>query len=351
MELYVHFPFCRKRCPYCDFFSLIKHIDHNEYLELLLKEIALRNSGLSFNTIYFGGGTPSLADPAFFAAIINTVKGMKKEITMEMNPEDIRDYPLEALKKAGVNRLSVGIQSFDDRGLNRLQREYSGKEALEALQKAGGVFDNISSDRIIGFKGDSPELLEEDLSMFLANGVEHISVYMLTLNDIQRKNIGSVDDDTMALLYRTACEFLCKEGWDHYEVSNWTKSKPCAHNLAIWSQENYIGLGLGGVGTVDNIRYFNSASMRTYKRMLLENIFPYEQKEVLSKNTLLLEKAMLGMRTSKGIRQEDYHSLILPGGLEYLESEGLVILENGKILPTEEGFLFNNLILEQLLDF
>ncbi len=346
--LYIHFPFCRTRCPYCDFFSVPLNKAY-PIKELLKNELALyRETGelTGVQNIYFGGGTPSLADLSFFADIIGGFAS-PEEITVEVNPEDADRDLLNGLKASGVNRISLGVQTLNDDALTRMGRHYSGKRALRTLEQAGLIFGNVSADRLIGFPGDSETLLETDYQAFLNAGPVHISAYQLTLNGTQKKYFDfDPDNEHTAELYFLTCEILEKNGFRHYEISNFAKhGYEAKYNSALWRGEDYIGIGPGAWGTVRSRRYSNHCSLIRYEKSITAGRLPISSEEILAPETIMFEKFMLGLRTDDGIDAGIFTPLLNLNAAQAAVSEGLAFVSDGRVRLTCKGMsVYNEMV-------
>lgn len=301
---YIHIPFCRSKCHYCSFVSFNKLDKKKDYLKALAKEINNSYQGEVLNTIYFGGGTPSVLEPSEIENILRIFKfNNDTEITMECNPDDLDYGYLRMLLDIGVNRLSIGCQSFDDGILKQINRRHNAGQVVNAVkltQDAG--FKNISLDFIYGLPNQTPEMFFEDLKNAVRLGVQHISLYGLKLEvgcyfaTHMPENLA--DDDTQADMYLEAVELLKQLGFEHYEVSNFSRRGfNSRHNLTYWNNEEYYGFGVAAHGYVNGVRYGN---VETIEQYIPE---PYVRKEskILTKQEKLEEEVFLGFRKMCGI--------------------------------------------------
>lgn len=322
--IYVHVPFCRSRCRYCDFYSNVCSGDSplmETYISGLLAEAESRSEEIAatkgVNTLYIGGGTPSLMPLHFFEKLLNTLPWRDfDEFTVEVNPDDIlhrgREFA-DALKSLGVNRISMGVQSLDDGLLKWMGRRHDAagaRDAFRLLREAG--FDNISLDVIFGIGGQSMEMLSETLDGILELGSEHISAYQLSIEsgsalakDVEAGRWTELSEDDCAGQYALICNKLRDAGYVHYEISNWARRGfESRHNSAYWSRSPYVGLGSGAhslrIGK-EQIRSWNSPSLGGWT----------SESEILTPQQFREEEIMLGLRTAKGC-EIDGKKMIIP---------------------------------------
>ena len=276
--LYVHIPFCKKRCLYCGFFSTTLLSRRKEYMDALLKEIETRRNEASepIRTIYIGGGTPSTLEPTDIQAILRTIGiGQAEEVSMEMNPGDMNEQYLHQIKQAGVNRLSIGIQSFQDSLLQVLGRRHTAKQAIDAVhlaQQAG--FDNISVDLMYALPGQTLELWQSDIEIALQLGIQHISTYGLMYEEgtaltkmVETGEIEAIDEDTENAMYDYLCQRLKEAGFEHYEVSNFAlPGYESKHNSSYWDGTQYIGVGAGAHSYIGHVRSWNPSDLDVHNR-------------------------------------------------------------------------------------
>lgn len=308
--LYIHIPFCQSRCRYCDFYSttLLQH--RAEYTLALIEEIRGRFEEAP-RTIYLGGGTPSMLSEAQIADILRAVPGMEQaeEITIEANPGDLSIGYLSALRRLGVNRLSIGIQSLQDPLLRAIGRRHTAQQAIravEAAQEAG--FTNISVDLMYGLPGQTMEQWKDDIRMVLQLGIQHISTYCLSYEQgtvltqmRDRGEIAEQDEDTLNEMYDYLCQVLHDHGFEHYEVSNFARPGfRSRHNSSYWCGIPYTGVGAGAHSYDGKTRSWNANDLEQYiHASLAHNLI--QQSETLSDEERHEEAIMLGMRTREGI--------------------------------------------------
>ena len=369
--LYVHWPFCLAKCPYCDFNSHVREaIDQRRWRDALLRELdhwAERLSGEGcgdrrLTSIFFGGGTPSLMEPATAAAVIARALGHwphdgELEITLEANPTSVEAGRFAELAAAGVNRLSLGVQSLDDAALAFLGRRHTAAEALAAVALARRSFPRFSFDLIYALPGQSADAWRAELAQALAEGPEHLSLYQLTLEENtpfhgawRRGELQPLDDDTAADLFEATQERLAAEGLPAYEVSNHARpGAECRHNLTYWRYDDYLGVGPGAHGrvTLDGrksatrqhrapeawLRAVEAAGHAT------RSCRPLEPEERLD------ELLLMGLRTREGIARAAFQreagvepeALFAPSALQALIGEGYLELDGAGLRATEAG--------------
>lgn len=361
--IYIHIPFCKHACTYCNFHFSTSLKQKNDLLTALLKEIELTpffNDLPPIETVYFGGGTPSILEQSELQAIMEALHQKfpivpDAEITLEANPDDIQTHSLTAWKKAGINRLSIGIQSFHERDLQWMQRAHNALQAAESIiaaQSAG--FNNISADLIYGVPGLSDAEWQENVEKLISLQVPHISCYALTVEpstalhyQIRTKQRQDVDPEHQANQFLMLIEWLTRNGYEHYEISNFSlPGKLSKHNSSYWKGKSYYGLGpsahsFDGVNT----RYWNIANNSLYIQALQKNTIPSE-KEVLTNVQKINEYIMTALRTSEGISL-DYlttqfgHTInrrILKLAAPYSGSK--LVAERNFLKLTKEGRLF-----------
>ena len=357
--LYIHIPFCKSRCLYCDFFSTVQLDRRTEYVDALLKEITARKdeAGEPIRTIYLGGGTPSMLDSIDIFRILRTAgtEGVE-EITMEVNPGDVNEQYLREIKQCGVNRLSIGVQSFKDHLLQVIGRRHTATQAIDAVRIAQKVgFDNISIDLMYALPSQSLAHLDVDLSLALKLGVQHISTYGLiyeegtALTKMRDKGeIEPIDEDKENEMYDLLCKRLKAAGFVHYEVSNFAlPGYEAKHNSSYWDGTPYIGIGASAHSYIGNVRSWNPDDLKAYITGINNGTLVREQ-EVLSDTDLYNEQIMLGLRTDKGCKLSPSVDRRLTVG--ELRQKGLILeTEDGRIVATQKGLHILNLIIEDLM--
>ena len=372
--LYVHIPFCKRRCRYCDFFSTTLLERREEYVQAVLKEIEERRdeAGEPIRTIYIGGGTPSMLTAEQIHRILQTIgTDGKDEITMEANPGDLTAEYLQAIREAGIQRLSIGIQSFNDELLELLGRRHNATQAIEAVRMAQVEgFDNISIDLMYALPTQTMELWEADIEQAMQLGVQHISSYGLmyeegtpltAMRDDNR--LTPIDEDTENAMYDLLCERLKQAGFVHYEVSNFAlPGYEAKHNSSYWNGTPYIGVGAGAHSYTANTRSWNPDNLEAYIHGIMAHDLQRES-EQLTETDLYNEYIMLGLRTCQGIAIDQ--TSIKPrfnldtlssrlrdgyGTITRLCDEGLLrMTEDRRIIATQSGLHVLNRIITELM--
>ena len=354
--LYVHVPFCRSKCPYCGFYSIPSSAPIDAWIDGLKREILYhKNQFTQFDTLYLGGGTPSFLSTKVLESLLAYLLGHfhltpDAEITLEANPGDINPNKAKALKMMGVNRINLGVQSFNDHILKFLGRRHSGKDAEDAighLRSAG--FENIGLDLIYGLNAQSMKVWINTLHRAMAFQPEHLSCYQLTLEKkttfdrrSQEGNVITLPEKTAAAHFLGTSAFLENKGYQHYEVSNFARndSSRARHNRKYWQHVPYLGLGPSAHSFDGRRRWWNVRSIRKYGAAFKNARLPIEESEILTKEQLHLESLALGLRTRRGV---DLESLTrIPTGkknLLMLREKGLLKIDNGRARPTRRGYL------------
>ncbi len=312
--VYIHIPFCTQKCHYCNFFSQPAIQLIPQYIDSICREIELQKSYLSepVKTIYFGGGTPGLLSPQQIEQILNVIHKnydiAVTEITLEVNPDDINPEYLHKIKEIGINRLSMGVQSLDDRDLKWLNRRHSAEQAINAVleaKKAG--FDNISIDLIYGIPVQSQKRWSKQLEKALEIRPQHLSAYALTVESgtalhhfISHGERQNVDDEHALSCFKILKSATEKHGYHQYEVSNFAIiGKESQHNSSYWNQTPYLGIGASAHSYNKNSRQWNICAINKYMQSINEGITPFEY-EILSREDKINEYVMTSLRTAKG---------------------------------------------------
>ena len=356
--LYIHIPFCLKKCNYCDFlsFSNISNQKIQEYVKYLCEEIKIY-SEYSYDTIYFGGGTPSLLNPKLIEKILLEIKNWKiaKEITIEINPGTIGIKELEALKEIGINRLSIGIQSFDPTTLEVLGRIHTREKSLELYNSAREVgFKNISLDLMFATPGQTKEELENDLKELFKLNPEHFSIYSLSwekgtpfYKKLLAGELSETDEELESEMFEMIILKAKENGYTQYEVSNFSKKGyESEHNKKYWKNSEYVGVGVGASGYLNGVRYKNSEIIEEYYKKLDLLELPMFEEEIQNEKTIKEYYYMMGLR------------LLEEGVIPYVEDEekfekmreqGFLNKKNKNYTLTKKGlFLANDVIIELL---
>lgn len=379
LELYVHIPFCVRKCEYCDFLSAPAGADtQQEYVRNLLLEIeqkGVRCTDYEVTTIFFGGGTPSILKVGWIADILNAIHRNFKvrkdaEITIECNPGTLTFEKLSIYKSAGINRISVGLQSASDAELRELGRIHTYEDFLKSydlIRKKG--FSNVNIDLMAALPGQTLKSYEQTLRRVLALKPEHISAYSLIieegtpfyekyeadelLREKGEKPQMLPSEETERLMYERTKELLLAHGYERYEISNYARrGYACRHNIGYWRRENYLGFGLGSASLLENERFHNTTDLTDY---LGGDYLAYEQ-EKLDKKSQMEEFMFLGLRMTDGISTECFRQtfgltveLVYGPVLEQQIADQLLRKEDGRIFLTERGLDVSNYVMAQFL--
>lgn len=367
LGLYIHIPFCKAKCAYCDFYSLAHSEEKMDaYMAALLRhleEVAPRAAGMQVDTVYFGGGTPSYLGAARLCRILQTVLrrydvARDAEITLEANPDSAGDWKeLRRLRRAGFNRLSLGVQSTDDALLRRIGRVHTYEQVQQAVKAARKAkFTNLSLDLIYGLPGQTVEDWQRTLADAVALGPEHLSCYGLKLEEgtplwQQRQTLTLPDDDAQADMYLYTVAALGEMGYEQYEISNFAKpGKASRHNLKYWNMEEYAGFGPGAHSDFGGVRYGYVRDIDSYiagKLVLSES----ENDSTLARD---YEYVMLSLRTAAGIDRQTFEKRYrqrfqpMETLFEQYEKAGLALPTEGGWRLTPKGFLVSNSIIAAL---
>ena len=365
VSLYIHIPFCRKRCSYCSFVSYAGRLgDIAKYMQAVKYEISQRIDGRQLKSVYFGGGTPSLVPARYIKSLMESIRRYfpnsgKTEVSLEANPCTIDNTCLKALLNAGINRLSIGLQSLDDGELSTLGRLHNSQQALEAVKHARSAgFDNINLDLIYGIPGQTVSSWEQTLREAVNLSPEHLSLYGLSLEPgtlmmelIESGALPQLNPDLSADQYELAEEILEEEGYRHYEISNWAKpGYECRHNLVYWNRGEYIGAGTGASSYLGGRRYNNTSSLDKYlEEALAGKTISIENDEIISPELASAEAAILSLRLDEGIDMEKYNrdyctDILSVYNKQITELEGYGLIQNDGVYIklTPRGRLLGN---------
>lgn len=357
LSIYVHWPYCRRICPYCDF-NVVRDRGQDEQ-QALARAIAIDMTRQAealgarrLVSIFFGGGTPSLMDPAWVEAIVGTAarlwpSGANLEVSLEANPTDAEAERYAGFASAGVNRLSLGVQAFEDEALRFLGRDHDAKEARRAAEAARAAFPRLSIDLIYARPGQTPEDWTTELGAAMALQPEHISPYQLTIEPgtafdraVRRGALAPVDSDRAAALYETTQAVLEQAGYDAYEVSNHARGEAARsrHNLAYWRGHDYLGLGPGAHGrlTIGGQRIATTAASKVadYLSRVSESGAGLSAREALSPRDVALERLLMGLRIDEGVGWDEVEAV----GLTPKSPVVTGFIEQGLITKSPTGF-------------
>ena len=359
--IYIHIPFCKQKCSYCDFhFSTSYQSYKSEMIDSLIRELSMRSYYLAeqeIETIYFGGGTPSLLSSGELQAIIthiNTTFSISgtAEISLEVNPDDISENQLMDWKKSGINRLSIGLQSFREEDLKWMNRAHNSEEALNCVglaKKAG--FENISVDLIYGLPNFSIEDWKKNIQTVIRFGIQHVSAYCLTVEEktvlskwVAQKKVVPANEDDQSEQFEILVNELEKAGIEQYEISNFSlPGFHSKHNSNYWKGKHYLGIGPSAHSFNGTSRSWNIANNRTYMREIQEGKRWFETEELTTKNQFN-ELLLVGLRTSTGVNVEQLISIQNPSKkfweqIETMKNYGWIIVTDQTITLTKSGKL------------
>ncbi|TDE11373.1 radical SAM family heme chaperone HemW [Dyadobacter psychrotolerans] len=371
MHLYLHIPFCRQACHYCDFHFSTNTNNKSAIVDAIAKEIVLRKAylpGHKLETIYFGGGTPSLLDEKELNLLLETIHAQFEvasdaEITLEANPDDLSKEKLQQFSRAGINRLSIGIQSFHEPHLiflNRVHLAHEGEKCVKMAQGAG--ITNISIDLIYAIPAPDHSILESDILKAFTLDVSHISAYCLTIEPqtafgswLKQKKIKPVDEEFAARQFEILTRSLAVNGYEQYEISNFARNhKYSRHNSSYWQQRPYLGVGPSAHSYNGESREYNVSNNAKYLSSISQQIIPstYEKLSVADRTN---EYLLTGLRTKWGVKKHELDRLSNGNFLSQSYSElenlikvGWVRLENETIMLTETGKLFADKVASDL---
>ena len=367
MGLYVHIPFCSKKCDYCDFVSYSMNIEaQQKYLEALKQEIdslSLKFSSKKFNSLYIGGGTPSFVFEGFIRELTKKifssfcfVEGF--EFTIEVNPSSVSEAKLLEYMQAGVNRVSMGVQCLDAkllRNLGRIQSIENIDNAFKLLHKM--KFINIGSDVMIGLPNQTVKSVKQTIKYLIKQNVKHISVYTLQIENhtllfdrVQQGKVKPLSDEMCLKMYNMVYKMLKKAGFIRYEVSNFAKPTfESMHNFKYWNEVEYLGLGVSAHSYIGNYRFCNTKRLDKYIENIEIGELPIESKEYLNFEERRTERIMLSLRLASGLDFKEDLLKSRADSIKSLEEMNLIKIENGFLKLTEDSYYISNSIIMELL--
>lgn len=371
--IYIHIPFCKTRCIYCDFYSTTRSELKSRYIHALCKELQMRKEylrGEPVETIYFGGGTPSQLAEEDFREVFETIRkyyGMEhcREITLEANPDDLTEAYAAMLQNLPFNRISMGIQTFDDSTLKLLNRRHNAAQAVNAVKHCRHAgFNNISIDLIYGLPGETDERWIRDLQQAVSLNVEHISAYHLTYEEgtriyelLQAHRIREVDEESSVRFFSTLINTLGSAGYEHYEISNFCRSDMYSrHNTSYWKGIPYLGCGPSAHSFNTNTREWNVASLEKYIHTIENNQRLFEQ-EHLDRTTCYNECIMTSIRTRWGVPLNDIEQKFgkelwqycIDMARPHLDCGNLEIYDNNRLCLSRKGIFVSDGIISDLM--
>ena len=369
MEIYIHIPFCIRKCDYCDFLSGPSGPEEQaDYLQALLREIQAveEGEGRSVSSIFIGGGTPSVLDERLLGDILREIRNRFKmeedaEITIEVNPGTANIGKLQAYREMGINRLSIGLQSPEDRELKILGRIHNYGQFLETYQEARTVgFDNINIDLMSAIPDQTYEGWVKNLRTVAELEPEHISAYSLIVEEgtpFAARKLNLPDEDTEYNMYEATAQILKEYGFEQYEISNYArKGRECRHNVGYWTRQDYLGFGLGASSLYGKERFANTADMKKYLENSKNPEKIREKEPSLTREDEMAEFMFLGLRMTKGISKADFQRCfgctiesVYGEVLEKYESMELLLEKDGRIFLSREGIHVSNSIMAEFL--
>ncbi len=369
MEIYIHIPFCIRKCDYCDFLSGPSGPkEQADYVQALLREIQAveEGEGRSVSSIFIGGGTPSVLDERLLGDILREIRNRFKmkedaEITIEVNPGTANIGKLQAYREMGINRLSIGLQSPEDRELKILGRIHNYGQFLETYQEARTVgFDNINIDLMSAIPDQTYEGWVKNLRTVAELEPEHISAYSLIVEEgtpFAARKLNLPDEDTEYNMYEATAQILKEYGFEQYEISNYArKGRECRHNVGYWTRQDYLGFGLGASSLYGKERFANTADMKKYLENSKNPEKIREKEPSLTREDEMAEFMFLGLRMTKGISKADFQRCfgctiesVYGEVLEKYESMELLLEKDGRIFLSREGIHVSNSIMAEFL--
>lgn len=367
--LYIHIPFCVQKCHYCDFTSFPrKGRDIVKYIEFLIKELSIYKERLSdykLETIFIGGGTPSVINERYIKNILDYIYSNYnveelKEVTIEVNPGTITMDKAKIYKSIGINRVSIGLQSLNDKMLRMLGRVHNYtdiKNSIDILRMAG--FDNINVDLIFGLPEQSLDDVNNTLKQIVEFDIEHISYYSLILeegtlmNEWYKKGLITLpNEDLERQMYRHIVDYLNKNNYNHYEISNFSKlGYECKHNLTYWKIKPYLGVGLNSHSNIFSKRFWNTSDFNEYYEKLCINQLPVEGEEEIDREMEIAEYSIMGLRLIDGILKEEFYNRFHESLYNIYENiihkhinNGLLLDDGKSIKLTDKGLDLANLV-------
>ncbi len=376
LGIYIHIPFCSKKCNYCDFYSVNWNDEaENKYTEAVLNEIKgykdKLKAGYTVDTIFFGGGTPTIIKPASLHRIMEGLSEILEidkysEISMEANPNTLTAEKLREYREIGINRLSIGIQSLNDEILKKIGRIHSSREALEAVDRAKNIgFENINTDIMFNIPGQTIDDIEDTLTKIIEKDIKHISFYSLKLEKgtpmytMEKNNkIIMPDEEYERDMYYAGRDVMEERRLFQYEISNFAREGfECRHNLKYWNQEEYIGLGPSSHSFLNNVRYSNPSDLAVYCERGMRNGPERIILEELDNDDLAFEYIMLRLRLTEGLNLKDFNNKfsadfneMYSSQISYLIKNSLLELKDDNIRLTKKGMDISNYVIEEFME-
>jgi len=376
LGLYLHFPFCVSKCPYCDFnsYPLKEENQITSYITAIYKEITAYSQQLkksNISTIYFGGGTPTILSGVQISNILEFCKGKfiidkNAEITIEANPGTIDSKKIKLLIESGINRLSLGAQSFNDLFLKKLGRIHNTRDTIDSYYLAREIgFNNINIDIMFALPEQTTEDLQNTLKKAVSLKPDHLSLYNLTINPgteyyekYKRNKIKLPSEDEDYDMYSWAINYLKVNDFEHYEIANFARpNKMSKHNLIYWQNKPYLGIGAGAYSFIKGYRYMNYENPERYIRVVMSDKLPVDNGEKLSLRKRMIETIILGLRTKNGISYKKFITRFkvditttFPRQIKKLVNLGLLEKDDHKIKLTQKGIFMANIVFREFVD-
>ncbi len=380
LSIYIHYPFCLSKCPYCDFNSHVsKEINHQDFLrayEIELENFCKKVGVRKIKTIFFGGGTPSLMPLELVAGILAKINNLWQidescEISMEANPTSFEAQKFQDLRKIGINRLSLGIQALNDEDLKFLGRNHTAKESLQTIEIAAKIFDNFSFDLIYARPKQSLESWQKELETAISFNTKHLSLYQLTIekgtqffSDFKNKKFTIPDEEKAAQFYELTENITASAGFKSYEISNYAKENyECAHNLTYWRGLDYIGVGAGAHSRIyfKNCKNRQAINMQCAPKAWLESVFKnawgVQKITEIQKEELLEELILMALRLQEGLREElifwhfqkNFNEIFLMEKLQKLQKQQLILIDKGSIKIAPQKRILSDAIIAKVI--
>lgn len=369
--IYIHVPYCKMRCTYCDFYSQTDESSIQNFTDAVCEEIRMRKHEITehVDTIYFGGGTPSCLPIESFKEIFEQIflhfnVNPNAEITLEANPDDLSQKYIQELRTLSFNRISIGIQSFDDKALKFLNRRHSAQQAVDVVKKCKQQgFENISIDLMYGLPNQTIEQWQETLSTAMSLDIQHISAYHLIYEEntamyklLSAGKIRAVNEETSNKMFEMLIETLTENGFEHYEISSFAKKGfHSQHNTSYWQNKHYLGLGPSAHSFDGKKRSWNVSDLSDYLKGISQNKRLYES-EILSETDKYNEFIMTGLRTSFGVNVSDVaskfgndkYNYCIQNAQKYIDC-GWLQLVNGTLKLTRAGIFVSDAVMSELI--
>ena len=370
--LYMHIPFCKQKCLYCDFNSYVCNNDKvQSYIDALIKEIKMYNKlyQFKFKTVFFGGGTPTFIHYKHIEAIMREIEpciAEEAEISMECNPGTVNSESLKAYRKMGINRLSIGLQAWQPELQKALGRIHDTEQFLINLEQAREAgFENISADLMFALPGQSLDMWLETVERVASLGLKHVSCYSLKIEEgtpfyklYEQNKLQLPDDELDRAMYHGAIDLLYKHGLKQYEISNFAvQGYECKHNLIYWENEEYLGVGAGSHSKLDAVRFSNFKSLGAYIEQIEQKAFPVEEKNVIAAAEEMWETIILFLRLNKGLDIKYFNCKYKVNfmdkyaiAISKLMKSGLMIIEDNHLKLTVLGMDLSNSVFIEFLE-